>query len=168
MKKLLILIIILSLNSCRYFNVSPVNGISTKNLTEQPKKLDFVGTWEIDKFSYETINEMGYNFKKTELNFKLNGKVEAKNLPSFIKTFSENKTKDFLNMQGTWNIGKDFDDEKWILFLDFKNSKSKEQNFGTEFELFKENEKLILWYFIGDPDSGERLLFKKKTEITKK
>ena len=53
MKRILYLLIILTLASCRYFNVSPVNGISTKNLTEKPTQTEMIGIWEVDKFSYE-------------------------------------------------------------------------------------------------------------------
>ncbi|CAM3930514.1 Lipocalin-like domain-containing protein [Flavobacterium branchiophilum] len=162
MKKLLFVIVILSITSCRYFNVSPVNGITTKNLTEKPVERDFIGTWEIDKYSYALINKMEYENRKVELSLNSNGEFETTNLPNFVEVFRENKNKDFINKKGTWKIGKDFEDENWILFLNFENSLKKEDAFGIEFELFMEEEKLILWHFVGDPDSGERLLFRKK------
>ena len=68
MKRILSLLIVLTLASCRYFNVSPVNGITTKNLTEKPTQSEMIGIWEVDKFSYELNEEKGYEKKKIELN----------------------------------------------------------------------------------------------------
>ena len=56
MNKILFLIIILTFTSCRYFNVSPVNGITTKNLSEKPKTEELTGKWKLDKFIYELVN----------------------------------------------------------------------------------------------------------------
>jgi hypothetical protein len=64
MKRILYLLIVLSLTSCRYFNVSPVNGITTKNLTEKPTQTEMFGIWEVDKFSYDLIERKGYKRKK--------------------------------------------------------------------------------------------------------
>ncbi len=163
MKKILALLIIsFCIFSCKYFNVSPVNGITTKNLSKKPLSKDFIGRWKIDSHSYGLIGKEGYKHKNVELIIKNNGSFEAKNFPNFIDAFSENKIKDYINAEGTWKIGKDFDDEKWVLDLNFEQSESYRDDLSVEFELYTEEEKLILWHFIGDPDSGERLLFKKK------
>ena len=65
MKRILYLLIILTLASCRYFNVSPVNGITTKNLTEKPTQIEMTGIWEVDKFSYDLIQKNDYEKKKS-------------------------------------------------------------------------------------------------------
>jgi len=161
-KASVLLILVLCICSCRYFNVSPVNGITTKNLTEKPLPKDFIGKWKIDKHSYDLISKEGYEYKDVELVIKNDGSFNAKNFPDFIDVFSKKATKEYLNAKGTWKIGKDFDDEKWVLGLNFEKSKLYRDDLAVEFELYIEKEKLILWYFIGDPDSGERLLFEKK------
>ena len=64
MKKILaLLILVLCIFSCRYFNVSPVNGITTKNLTEKPLPKDFSGKWRLDKYSYDLLIKKGYEYK---------------------------------------------------------------------------------------------------------
>jgi hypothetical protein len=162
MNKVIFLIIILTHTSCRYFNVSPVNGITTKVLTEKPKTEEFIGKWKLDKFSYDLINQNGYESKSIELNIKSDGSFEAKNFPNFIDAFAESKNKEYINAKGNWEIGKDFSDENWVLELYFEKSNLYRDNFAMEFELYEEKEKMILWFFVGDPDSGERLLFRKE------
>ena len=162
MKKFFVLILFLSLNSCRYFNVSPVNGITTKDLTEKPKTIQFIGKWKLDKFSYDLINQNGYEIKTVELNIKSDGSFELKNFPNFIDVFTKSKTKEYLNVGGNWKIGKNFSDENWVLGLNFEKSSLYRNGFAMDFELYEEKGKIILWYFVGDPDSGERLLFRKE------
>jgi len=156
MKRLFSLIIILSFSSCRYFNVSPVNGITTKNLSEKPLSKDIVGIWEVDKYSYELIQENGYEPKKVILKIKSDGNFEAINFPDFMDVFSGKISKKYINVKGKWSLTKDFEEEKWVLLMDFEN------NQVTDFDLFLEENKLIIWTFIGDPDSGNKFLFRKK------
>ncbi|UPT69605.1 MAG: hypothetical protein M0D53_10535 [Flavobacterium sp. JAD_PAG50586_2] len=76
--------------------------------------------------------------------------------------FSEPKTKGYINAKGNWKIAKDFEGTKWVLQLNFEKDDISKDGFLMEFDLYFEREKLILWYFVGDPDSGERLLFEKE------
>ncbi len=162
MKKIIFLLIVLSFSSCRYFNVSPVNGITTKDLTEEPLSKDFIGSWEVDKFSYDLIRENGYDLKKVKLDIKNNGSFEAINFPDFIDVFSENISKKNINTKGMWKIKKDFNEEKWGLQLDFEKSDLYKDGLSISYDLYIQEDKLILWSFIGDPDSGERFLFQKE------
>lgn len=162
MKKIIFLLIVLSFSSCRYFNVSPVNGITTKDLSDEPSSKDFIGTWEVDKFSYDLIRENGYDFKKVKLNIKNDGSFEAINFPDFIDVFSKNISKKYVNTKGNWKIEKDFKGEKWVLQLDFEKSDLYEDGLSISYDLYLQEDKLILWTFIGDPDSGERFLFQKE------
>lgn len=162
MKKIILLLIVINFSSCRYFNVSPVNGITTKNITEKPLSKDLLGTWLIDIYSYDLLRKKGYEYKKVELSIRNDGSFEAKNLPDFINVFSKKNTKEYTTSKGTWEIAKDFDGENWVLQLKFEKSDFYKEDFSTEFDLYLEEDKLILWFFVGDPDSGERLLFKKE------
>jgi len=161
MKNITFLIILLTLTSCRYFNVSPVNGITTKNLTEKPTQIDMTGIWEVDKFSYDLIQEKGYERKKVELKLKENGTFEITNLPNFINVFDQT-TEKYVNTNGTWKIGKDFKGEKWVLNMSFDKSNLYEKGMSTSYDLYIQEDGIIIWNFIGDPDSGERFLYKKK------
>lgn len=161
MKRNLYLIIILNLASCRYFNVSPVNGITIKNLTEKPTPTEMIGIWEVDKFSYELNDKKGYERKKIELNLKENGTFEISNLPNYINVFDQTQEK-FVNTSGTWKIGKDYKGEKWVLNISFDKSNLYENGMSTSYDLYVQGDEIIIWDFIGDPDSGERFLYKKK------
>ena len=162
MKKIALLFIILLLSTCRYFNVSPVNGITTKDLTNMPKNQDLIGSWEVDNFSYELIKEKGYTkAKKIELKLYENGNFEAINFPDFIDVFKNSNEEKFHQLNGKWKVDKDFAGKKWVLNLKFEKSIYYENGLVTDYDLYLENNKLIIWTFIGDPDSGERFLFKK-------
>lgn len=161
MKKITLLIILLTLTSCRYFNVSPVNGITTKNLTKKPTQSEMIGIWEIDKYSYDLIIEKGYEKKKIELKLKSNGTFEISNLPNFINVFDQTNEKN-VNTDGTWKIGKDYEEENWVLNMSFDKSNLYENGMSTYYDLYLQDDKIIIWTFIGDPDSGERFLFTKK------
>ena len=161
MKNITFLIILLTLTSCRYFNVSPVNGITTKNLTEKPSQIEMTGIWEVDKFSYDLISEKGYERKKVELNLKENGTFEITNLPNFINVFDQT-TEEYVNTNGSWEIGKDSKGEKWVLNMSFNKSNLYENGMYTSYDLYLQDGGIIIWNFIGDPDSGERFLYKKR------
>jgi hypothetical protein len=141
--------------------VSPVNGITTKNLTNKPTQNEMVGIWEVDKFSYELIQEKGYEKKINELNLKSNGTFEISNLPNFVNVFDQT-TEKYVNTDGTWEIGKDFKGEKWVLNMSFNKSNLYENGMYTSYDLYLQDNGIIIWNFIGDPDSGERFLYKKK------
>lgn len=161
MKKILYLLIILTLASCRYFNVSPVNGITTKNLSKKPTQYEMIGIWEVDKLSYELNERRAYEKKKIELNLKENGTFQITNLPNYINVFDKT-TERFVNTKGTWKIGKDVKGEKWVLNMDFDHSSLYENGMSTSYNLYLQDDGIIIWNFIGDPDTGERFLFKKK------
>lgn len=161
MKKITLLFIILTLASCRYFNVSPVNGITTNNLTKKPSQLEMIGIWEVDKFSYDLIEKKGFVTKKIELKLKSNGTFEISNLPNFINEFDQTKEK-YINTTGTWEIRKDSNKEYWILNMFFDKSNFYENGISTYYDLYLQDDNIIIWTFIGDPDSGERFLFTKK------
>jgi len=141
--------------------VSPVNGITTKNLTEKPTQRDMIGIWEVDNFSYDLIEEQGYEKKKVELDLKSDGAFEISNLPNFINVFDQTSEK-YVNTGGTWRIGKNFKGERWVLHMSFDKSNLYESGMSTSYDLYLQKDGIIIWTFIGDPDSGERFLFKKQ------
>jgi hypothetical protein len=161
MKRIIYLLLILTLTNCRYFNVSPVNGISTKNLTEKPTQTEMVGIWEVDKFSYELIERKGYEKKKIELKINENGTFEITNLPNFINVFDQTTDKN-VDTSGTWEIEKDYKDENWVLKMRFNQSNLYEKGMTTWYDLYLQEDGIIIWNFTGDPDSGERFLYRKK------
>ena len=161
MKEIALLIILLTFTNCRYFNVSPVNGITTKNLTEKPTQEEMIGVWELDKFSYDLIEQKKYEKKKVELKLNSNGTFEITNLPNFVNVFDETTEKN-INTIGTWKIGKDFKEENWVLNMSFIKSNLYENGMSMSYDLYLQDETIIIWEIIGDPDSGERFLYRRK------
>ncbi len=131
------------------------------NLTKKPTQSEMIGIWEVDKFSYDLIKEKGYEKKKIELKLKSDGTFEIYNLPNFINVFDQTKEK-YVNTNGSWEIKKDFKEENWVLNMSFNKSNLYENGMSTSYDLYLQDNKIIIWTFIGDPDSGERFLFTKK------
>lgn len=162
MKRFLFIIPILILSGCRYFNVSPVDGITYKNLSEKPDIDQIAGVWEVDKFSYDLARVNGYDNIKIELKINKDNTFEAQNFPDFITVFKEEKEHKLYNLKGKWKIEKDYKGELWILNLRFEDSELYKGRISISYDLYLKDDKLIIWSFIGDPDSGERFLFEKK------
>lgn len=160
MKRILyLLIIVLTIMSCKDFNVDTANEFTTKNLTEKPTQSDMTGIWEVDKFSYELNEKKGYEKKKILLNLKKDGTFEITNLPNYINVFDETK-KRFVNTNGTWQIKKEIKGEKWVLNMRFDKSSLYENGMSTSYDIYLQDNEIIIWNFIGDPDSRERFLYR--------
>ena len=108
---------------------------------------DIIGTWKMDKFSYEYLSEI-----KTDsiiLTFKPDNLFEMNN--------SQNLFDREINIgtsSGTWEIIDQYDTKKIKLnFNDIKTSKN--------LEIYKLKENYQLWYFLSDPDNCERIRFLK-------
>lgn len=154
MKNIIVLVILISLTQCRYFNVSPVDGIITQNLKEKPAEKKLLGTWKIDDFSHETLKEYGYKYSDVELILKDSGFFVAKNFPDFLFDYSPNPSLTYSNYEGKWEVVEN-QNQRWVLYINFTDKLS------TSYDLYLMNDSLIIWAFIGDPDTGERFLFKK-------
>jgi hypothetical protein len=160
-KGIYLVILIFTLTGCRYFNVSPVDGIITKNLKDRPNQQEMVGVWEIDQTSYNLFQEKGYEKKKVELKLNNNGTFELINLPNFVDEFTPSSKK-YANKEGTWKIKKDINEKYWVLSLNFNISDTFPNGMFTSYDLYLQKNKIIIWNFIGDPDSGERFLYEKQ------
>ena len=155
----ILFVLITLVTSCRY--IGHIDGIFTKNLSSEPQKTALAGTWEIDKQSYDLIKEQ-YDLKghKVRLHIYQNGTFVAENLPDFINDgFGKSVNKRFYDARGKWDIDKieDF----WCLSICFMPGELNKVKTFTTFELLINNDKLIIWVSIGDPDEGNRLLFQK-------
>ncbi len=157
-----VILIMFSIIQCRYFNVSPVDGIRIKNLKEKPENTELFGSWEIDKESYDYMKTMNYlNNKSVTLILNSDQTFIANNFPDFL--FSETIPDSILHLpfEGTWKINKDYYGN-WVLDLSFDKNEFYKDGMSIFYDLYKKNDNLIIWAFIGDPDSGERFLFMKK------
>jgi|SRR5690606_25127782 len=163
MKKLFILAgILLTLNSCYFFG--PVDSnIETRNVDF--KEADIIGTWKLDKFSYEYL-EKKENFDsiyiafKTDSTFVLNNSQDLfkwrGNAPEYLDV-KQNGTIDNIMTSGTWKI-KDYKSGNLKVLEIVYNNKT----YQTGVNVYKKDNEYQIWYFFGDPDSGERLRFLKE------
>lgn len=87
MKKVLFILLILIFSGCRYFNTDPADGIKFKTISEKPDIDEIIGTWEVDKFTYDFAAENGYDSIKIEMIIKKDSTFEALNFPDFINVF---------------------------------------------------------------------------------
>lgn len=162
MKKLIYLLIVFSQFGCRYFNTSPVDGVLIKHVKEEPSLDDVIGEWEVDNISYNLVKNNGYEEAEIRLVFNKDGTFEAFNYPSFMNVFKKIEERKLYNLKGKWNLIEDQKNENWKLNIVFDSNDLYERVYSDTYDLFLKKGKLIIWFFIGDPDSGEYFLFEKK------
>ncbi|REG88068.1 hypothetical protein [Winogradskyella sediminis] len=140
----ILLILILGFTSCHF--LGPIDGnIETKNVQVNLK--DIIGTWKMDKFSYEYLSEI-----KTDsiiLTFKSDYIFEMNNSQNLFDREINNGIS-----AGTWEIIEQYDTKK--IKLNFDDTK-----ITKNLDVYKLKKDYQLWYFLSDPDSGERIRFLK-------
>ena len=160
MRKIILVITIITsmlLTSC-YF-IGPVDSdIKTENVDFNSDNI--IGTWKLDKFSYEYLSRkektdsiyITFNKDKT---FVLNNSnsLFLSNTNENIKS-KQNGIIDNIQSKGNWSI------------TDIPHNKTIELTFDnkviqSDFSVFQKENEYQIWYFFGDPDSGERLRFMK-------
>lgn len=147
--------------SCNFFG--PVDSSTMKQIELKPNEDQIIGNWFLDEFSFRFLENTELSrVKKTNLIIDNKGRFEMINFPRIRDL---NLTKDSINLsfQGEWYLQKSFNDKFWELKLKFQLSKN--ENRSMIFKLYdSKNDGLIFWKFIGDPDTGNRLLFKKSID----
>jgi len=166
----LVLLLIPIITSCRldYFKNENIRAI-TKNpqmtlykVTEKPQDSLLLGTWEVDSFSYEYIKEViDMDNKKVTISLRNNRQLIGSNLPNFSVSDFDKPTK-LVNPKGEWKLNQSYKKDRWQITMAFERHEEKHYGFSGYYDIYKRNDSLFLWKFIGDPDSGNRLLFKKK------
>lgn len=158
-RTLIICTIILTISACRYFG--PVDGTVMKNVKTKPLFPELVGTWEVDSFSYKTINEEYVNTNKTvKLEISDSGKLIALNLPDMVADgFGRSIEGQFSDCKGTWKL--DSINSKWNLNVSYEPCEIYKKGMWTNYDLYKFKGELVIWVFLGDPDEARRLMFKK-------
>ena len=158
--KLLCILITLFLYSCN--GLGPIDRKSTKNISEKPAEQELSGEWEVDNFSYNLIKEQ-YDLKarKVELILRKDGKFEAINFPDFVADgFGKTINRKFVNATGEWTT--ELDKGIWVLNMRFDKGELFQSGMDMSYDLYEKDSELVIWTFIGDPDQGDRLMFKKR------
>lgn len=130
------------------------NKIPTENV--QYSKEDIVGKWKLYKFSYkyllldERLTDSIYIIFNKDGSFQSNKSIDLFN-PSV-----SSKNDDTIQ-KGNWKIN--MLENKSELILTYEN-----QVTLSDLNVFKKGTEYQIWYFLGDPDAGERLRFLKESE----
>ena len=140
----ILIILILGFTSCHFMGPIDAN-IEKKNV--EVNLNDIIGTWKMDKFSYEYLSEIKND--SILLTFQSNNKFEINNSQNLFEREINNGIS-----SGTWEIIKQYDTKKIKLNFD-------KPNITKDLEIYKLNDNYQLWYFLSDPDTGERIRFLK-------
>ena len=140
----ILLTLILGFTSCNFMGPVDVN-IERKNV--EVNSNDIIGTWKMDKFSYKYLSEIKND--SILLTFKSNNKFEMNNSKNLFEQEINNGIS-----SGTWKIIEQYDTKKIKLNFD-------KPNITTDLEIYKLKNNYQLWYFLSDPDTGERIRFLK-------
>lgn len=133
-------------------------GVDNKIQTENVKytKEDIVGKWKLDKFSYKYIlpkegfTDSIYIVFNKDGSFQSNKSIDLFNTP--VSPNNANKIQ-----KGNWKIN--MLENKSELILTYENEVTL-----SDLNVFRKDNKYQIWYFLGDPDTGERLRFLKESK----
>ena len=134
----------LCLTSC-HFSVPIDTNIETKNVEVESD--DIIGTWKMDKFSYEYLSEIKND--SIVLTFKSDNIFEMNNSQNLFDGEINNEV-----ASGTWEIIEQYETKKIKLNFD-------ETKISKNLEIYKLKKNYQLWYYLSDADTGERIRFLK-------
>jgi hypothetical protein len=152
-KIIFFMLCVLSITSC--LNGIGIISSELTTIKEKPKEDNLLGNWEVDEYSYEFIkNNFNSNPKEVMLILKKDKAFILKN----VYDFDIEQDSIPFDISGQWELNH-YKNREWRLDLNFP------KNFGlaSNWLLYKKEEEMVIISFIGDPDSEDRLLFKKKS-----
>ena len=156
----IVFLIVISLTSCN--NGSGINNnIQIHNVNFDEK--DIFGTWKLDKNSYkylhgkESLDSIYITFNE-DGTFKLNNSEnlfkQKQGIPE-LDSITKNGIIDNEISKGKWQVTK-YENMSNNLNLVYDNNINQ-----SGLNVYKKGDEYQIWYFFGDPDSGERLRFLK-------
>lgn len=132
-----------------------------KSMSEKPNIQQMVGRWHADKFSYKLSEKKSYPVDTMSLILDKDMTFKAFNLPAYVTTSDTVPLEKMLvNAKGKWHLQIN-NSNIWELALDFNPGKLYKSGLHENYQLYMQNSKALIWHFVGDPDSGERLAFSK-------
>ena len=141
-KKLCFFILTIFIFSCNGFG--PVDrNIQTKNLSISKEEL--IGKWKMDSFSYRYLSNLKND--SIEIEFYPDSTFKMNNSSKLFKNSIDNEI-----TVGKWKIDSSYKTKS--IQLNFNSDKTNKQ-----LEIYKKGKEYQLWYFLNDPDSGERIRF---------
>lgn len=144
--------------SCNFFG--PVeSSIQTHNVDYNEK--DLIGTWKLDKFSYEYLSKKEnldsiYITFNSDSTFVLNNSIHLFDRMDYRDNEKINGKIDNLKTEGIWKIIRYETLNHKYFILNFEDNETR-----SDFKVFKKGDEYQIWYFFNDPDTGQRLRFLK-------
>jgi len=151
--------LLVSVQSCMFFG--PVDETTMKIVPSEPNDSVMVGEWYLDHFSNELIRE-NYpdKLEPVRLNLGADHQFQAVQFPDFVADpFGKPRNGKMLNASGSWTCARI--QHGWGLDLHFDHGELFPDGVLKSVDLFNNKNQLTIMIFIGDPDSGHRLLFRK-------
>lgn len=148
------------LGACMF---GPLDESRVKHLVEAPSDSMLVGRWLADSFSTTLVGQH-YDDSAPEMaiEFVARGSVRFEYAPDFIFSGDGQPLRTRLEtLDGSWRTGRDGDG--WGLELSFDSSQTFPTGANAHALLRKMDGEPVIIIFIGDPDSGDRLLFRRQT-----
>lgn len=159
MKAVLFIFTIGLLSSCN--GLGSIDESILKGVYSQPGDEEFFGTWEIDSASYSILKrKYPTTDPKVLLVFNENHEFESLDSPDCLSDpFGDPVANRFIDAFGLWEVEEQYN--RWELKMSFDEGELFEISRQTWYSLFKVDSTLCIVTWIGDPDSGERLLYNK-------
>lgn|SRR5690554_1125986 len=141
-------------------NSHDIIQVNNENFDEK----DIVGTWKLDEFSYKYLFSYKY-FDSISIIFNEDRTFKLNNSKDLFKTKSaESLTRDVVQSgiidnqisEGKWEITR-YENVVNQLTLFYKDNTNQ-----SGLKVYKKGNEYQIWYFFGDPDTGERLRFLKE------
>jgi hypothetical protein len=131
-----------------------------KYTTTSPTPQLLVGDWKLKAGSF-AINAT----KPTKLTLRADGSFTAVNYPgAAVGSFGTPGS--FLDGDGNWSVQQH--QSFWVVGITWQNLGGKQLDYGQMLHIQNDAAPHVLRHFIGDPDSGEALVFKKASATSPK
>ena len=131
----------------------------------KPSDSDIVGIYYLSGNSVRYLQEKGYPSISADsfIEFGSDQRFRTEKMPDLISMNFENDANlEFVSGEGTWEIKSDSTNSEWYLFLIFTKLNDKPSEQATYLYLNGIRPPFVLYSIVGDPDSYEWLMYKKK------
>ena len=137
----------------RVVSVLVLDPVGLRVVTDAPAAQSFVGSWELVESSFESVKTRTGNKKCNPLFTLLpNGRFVAEDIP--IEDNFESPRWRLQSGEGQWEVA---EQQSWVLKLMFDGG------FGVPWGMYTgSGDRFLFAYSIGDPDSNERWIFRKR------
>jgi hypothetical protein len=115
---------------------------------KEPSKTDLIGVWIVDRSSLEYLRARQYDANvETRLILRLDGSFDLVNMPDCWDNAFGEAHQTFKSYSGKWDVSRE-SSQFWQIFLS-----------GRNVDLLGQKAPYRLSFIIGDPDSGNSIVF---------